>query len=177
MTDAQGRDARRCAKIEMRRRLTLIGAMLLHKGEVDGMICGTWGTTAHAPALHRPGDRQARRASTTYACMNGADPAGPPGVPGRHPRQLRPDAPSSWPRSRVMAAEEMLRFGLQAEGGAAVALQLRHAATSRRRVKMRAGAGAAARAGALARGRRRDARRRRARRASCAQQHDAATAR
>ncbi|WP_374669632.1 phosphate acyltransferase, partial [Ramlibacter sp.] len=33
------------AKIEMRRRLTLIGAMLLHKGDVDGMICGTWGTT------------------------------------------------------------------------------------------------------------------------------------
>jgi malate dehydrogenase (oxaloacetate-decarboxylating)(NADP+) len=33
------------AKIEMRRRLTLIGAMLLHKGEVDGLICGTWGTT------------------------------------------------------------------------------------------------------------------------------------
>jgi malate dehydrogenase (oxaloacetate-decarboxylating)(NADP+) len=29
----------------MRRRLTLIGAMLLHKGEVDGLICGTWGTT------------------------------------------------------------------------------------------------------------------------------------
>ncbi|HZF85117.1 MAG TPA: NADP-dependent malic enzyme, partial [Burkholderiaceae bacterium] len=35
------------AKIEMRRRLTLIGAMLLHKGEVDGLICGTWGTTAN----------------------------------------------------------------------------------------------------------------------------------
>jgi malate dehydrogenase (oxaloacetate-decarboxylating)(NADP+) len=34
------------AKIDMRRRLTLIGAMLLHKGDVDGMICGTWGTTA-----------------------------------------------------------------------------------------------------------------------------------
>ena len=33
------------AKIEMRRRLTLIAAMLLHKGEVDGMICGTWGST------------------------------------------------------------------------------------------------------------------------------------
>ena len=47
------------AKIEMRRRLTLIGAMLLHKGEVDGLICGTWGTTPHAPALHRPGHRQA----------------------------------------------------------------------------------------------------------------------
>jgi malate dehydrogenase (oxaloacetate-decarboxylating)(NADP+) len=34
------------AKIEMRRRLTLIGAMLLHKGEVDGLLCGTWSTTA-----------------------------------------------------------------------------------------------------------------------------------
>ena len=31
------------AKVEMRRRLTLIGAMLLHKGDVDGLICGTWG--------------------------------------------------------------------------------------------------------------------------------------
>jgi len=32
------------AKIEMRRRLTLIGAMMLHRGEADGMICGTFGT-------------------------------------------------------------------------------------------------------------------------------------
>ena len=31
------------AKIEMRRRLTLIGSMMLHKGEVDGLIVGTWG--------------------------------------------------------------------------------------------------------------------------------------
>ncbi|HET9651982.1 MAG TPA: NADP-dependent malic enzyme [Usitatibacter sp.] len=29
------------AKLEMRRRLTLIGAMLIHKGEADGMVCGT----------------------------------------------------------------------------------------------------------------------------------------
>ena len=35
------------AKIEMRRRLTLIGSMLLEKGYVDGMLCGTWGTTAN----------------------------------------------------------------------------------------------------------------------------------
>ncbi|MEN9467569.1 MAG: hypothetical protein RL081_1570 [Pseudomonadota bacterium] len=34
------------AKIEMRRRLSLIGAMMLHKGYVDGLICGTWGNTA-----------------------------------------------------------------------------------------------------------------------------------
>ncbi|MBL8511973.1 MAG: NADP-dependent malic enzyme [Betaproteobacteria bacterium] len=32
------------AKIEMRRRLTLIGAMMMHKGAADGMICGTFGT-------------------------------------------------------------------------------------------------------------------------------------
>jgi malate dehydrogenase (oxaloacetate-decarboxylating)(NADP+) len=32
------------AKIEMRRRHTLIGAMMMHKGEADGMICGTFGT-------------------------------------------------------------------------------------------------------------------------------------
>ena len=60
MTERKGVTAQ-IAKIEMRRRLTLIGAMMLHKGEVDGMICGTWGTTGAAPALHRPGDRQARR--------------------------------------------------------------------------------------------------------------------
>ena len=38
------------AKIEMRRRLTLIGAMLMHRNEADGMICGTFGT--HALHLH-----------------------------------------------------------------------------------------------------------------------------
>jgi malate dehydrogenase (oxaloacetate-decarboxylating)(NADP+) len=31
------------AKLEMRRRLTLIGAMLVYKGEAEGMICGTIG--------------------------------------------------------------------------------------------------------------------------------------
>jgi malate dehydrogenase (oxaloacetate-decarboxylating)(NADP+) len=38
------------AKIEMRRRNTLIGAMLMHRGEADGMLCGTFGT--HALHLH-----------------------------------------------------------------------------------------------------------------------------
>lgn len=32
------------AKIEMRRKLTLIGAMAVEKGDVDGLICGTWNT-------------------------------------------------------------------------------------------------------------------------------------
>jgi len=34
------------AQIEMRRRHTLIGAMMMHRGEADGMICGTFGTHA-----------------------------------------------------------------------------------------------------------------------------------
>ena len=32
------------AKIEMRRRQTLIGAMMIHKGDADAMVCGTFGT-------------------------------------------------------------------------------------------------------------------------------------
>ena len=58
------------AKIEMRRRLTLIGSMLLHKGEVHGMLCGTWGT----PAMHLKHIDQViglRPGAKTYACMNG----------------------------------------------------------------------------------------------------------
>jgi malate dehydrogenase (oxaloacetate-decarboxylating)(NADP+) len=38
------------AKIEMRRRLTLIGAMMMYKGAADGMVCGTFGT--HDLHLH-----------------------------------------------------------------------------------------------------------------------------
>ncbi|CAG7855799.1 partial malate dehydrogenase (oxaloacetate-decarboxylating)(NADP+), partial [biofilm metagenome] len=58
------------AKLEMRRRHTLIGAMLIHKGFADGMICGTFGTTAlHLHYIDlvlgkRPGVK-------VYAAMNG----------------------------------------------------------------------------------------------------------
>jgi malate dehydrogenase (oxaloacetate-decarboxylating)(NADP+) len=38
------------AQIEMRRRHTLIGAMMIHRGDADGMICGTFGT--HGLHLH-----------------------------------------------------------------------------------------------------------------------------
>jgi malate dehydrogenase (oxaloacetate-decarboxylating)(NADP+) len=52
------------AKIEMRRRATAIGAMMIHKGQADGMVCGTFGT--HGLHLHyvdqiigrRPGVKQ-----------------------------------------------------------------------------------------------------------------------
>ncbi len=57
------------AKIEMRRRLTLIGAMMMHKNEADGMICGTFGTLGpHLTYIdqvigHRVG-------ANVYAAMN-----------------------------------------------------------------------------------------------------------
>ena len=57
------------AKIEMRRRLTLIGAMMIHKGEAESMLCGTFGTHAlHLDYVdqvigRRPGIRH-------YAAMN-----------------------------------------------------------------------------------------------------------
>jgi malate dehydrogenase (oxaloacetate-decarboxylating)(NADP+) len=58
------------AKIEMRRRLSLIGAMLLHKDDVDGLICGTWGTNAtHLPYVDQVIGK--RPGVNTFACMNG----------------------------------------------------------------------------------------------------------
>jgi malate dehydrogenase (oxaloacetate-decarboxylating)(NADP+) len=57
------------AKIEMRRRLTLIGAMLIHRGEADGMICGTFGT--HALHLHYVEQVIGRRAGAkNFYAMN-----------------------------------------------------------------------------------------------------------
>jgi malate dehydrogenase (oxaloacetate-decarboxylating)(NADP+) len=58
------------AKLEMRRRHTLIGAMLIHKGYADGMICGTFGTTAqHLHYLDQVLGK--REGATVYAAMNG----------------------------------------------------------------------------------------------------------
>ncbi len=57
------------AKIEMRRRLTLIGAMMVHRGEADGMLCGTFGTHA----LHLTYVDQViglRKGARQYAAMN-----------------------------------------------------------------------------------------------------------
>ena len=57
------------AKIEMRRRLTLIGAMMIHKNDADGMICGTFGT--HGPHLTYIDQVIGRRAgANVYAAMN-----------------------------------------------------------------------------------------------------------
>jgi malate dehydrogenase (oxaloacetate-decarboxylating)(NADP+) len=57
------------AKIEMRRRLTLIGAMMIHKGDADGMICGTFGThRLHLPYIDQVIGR--RSGVGVYAAMN-----------------------------------------------------------------------------------------------------------
>jgi len=57
------------AKIEMRRRLTLIGAMMMHKGEADGMVCGTFGT--HDLHLHYVDQVIGRRKGiNNYYAMN-----------------------------------------------------------------------------------------------------------
>jgi len=98
------------AKIEMRRRLTLIGAMLIYKGEADGMLCGTFGT--HALHLQyvdqviglRPGVRH-------YAAMNAlilegrtvfiCDTYVTPDPDAEHVAEMT-----------VLAAEEIRRFGI-----------------------------------------------------------------
>ena len=52
------------AKIEMRRRHTLIGAMMMHRGDADGMLCGTFGT--HALHLHYVDQVIGRRTGVGY---------------------------------------------------------------------------------------------------------------
>ena len=109
MTERKGMTIQ-VAKIEMRRRLSLIGAMLLHKGDVDGLICGTWGNTAH----HLPYVDQVigkRPGVNTYAAMNALL------LPDRQlfivDTHVNYD-PTAEQIAEIttMAAEEMMRFGI-----------------------------------------------------------------
>ena len=99
------------AKIEMRRRLTLIGAMLLRKGDVDGLICGTWGTThIHLNYLDQVIGK--RSGVNTYACMNALL------LPDRQVFLVDTHVnydPSAEQLAEItaLAAEEMLRFGIK----------------------------------------------------------------
>ena len=118
MTERKG-VTQQLAKIEMRRRLTLIGSMLLHKGEVDGLICGTWGSTHnHLQYIDQVIGKRAGGSPRTeqdvriYACMNGLM------LPGRQvflvDTHVNHDPTAEQLcEITVMAAEEMLRFGLQ----------------------------------------------------------------
>jgi malate dehydrogenase (oxaloacetate-decarboxylating)(NADP+) len=84
----------------------LIGAMLLHKGDVDGLLCGTWSTTAaHLHYIDQVIGKQPGGSPSTqqdvpvYACMNGLV------LPGRQVFLVDthvnadPTAEDSWPRS------------------------------------------------------------------------------
>ena len=99
------------AKIEMRRRLSLIASMLLRKGDVDGMICGTWGNTAHhLEYLDQVIGK--REGVSTYACMNGLL------LPGRQVFLLDTHVnydPTAEQLAEItaMSAQEMMRFGIK----------------------------------------------------------------
>ena len=99
------------AKIEMRRRNTLIGAMMIYKGEADGMLCGTFGTYAlHLQFIDqviglRPGVKH-------YAAMNALM------LPDRTvficDTYVTPDpSAENIAEMTILAAEEVRRFGIQ----------------------------------------------------------------
>jgi malate dehydrogenase (oxaloacetate-decarboxylating)(NADP+) len=98
------------AKIEMRRRLTLITAMLLRRGDIDGMICGTWGNTAmHLDYLDQVIGK--REGANCYAAMNALM------LPGRQlflvDTHVNYDPTAQQlAEITVMAARKIMRFGL-----------------------------------------------------------------
>ncbi|MGH8690940.1 MAG: phosphate acyltransferase, partial [Burkholderiales bacterium] len=98
------------ARVEMRRRNTLIGAMLMHKGEADGMLCGTFGT--HAEHLRYIDQVIGLRSGARhYAAMNAVM------TPGRNIFicdtyvSEDPDA-EHVAEMTLLAAEEVRRFGI-----------------------------------------------------------------
>jgi len=98
------------AKIEMRRRNTLIGAMLIIKGEADAMLCGTFGT--HALHLRYVDQVIGLRPGVThYAAMNALM------LPKRMvficDTYVTPDPDAEHiAEMTILAAEEVRRFGL-----------------------------------------------------------------
>ncbi|MFC3682089.1 NADP-dependent malic enzyme [Hydrogenophaga luteola] len=98
------------AKIEMRRRLTLISSMLLRRGDVDGMICGTWGNTQlHLDYIDQVIGK--REGAICYAAMNALM------LPGRQvflvDTHINYD-PTAEQLAEItqMAARKMMRFGI-----------------------------------------------------------------
>ena len=98
------------ARLEMRRRNTLIGATMIHKGEADAMLCGTFGN--HAEHLHFIDQVIGLRAGVRhYAAMNALI------LPGRTVFICDtyvtedPDA-ENVAEMTLLAAEEIRRFGV-----------------------------------------------------------------
>jgi len=110
MTNRKGM-TQEMAKLEMRRRHTLIGAMMIHKGNADGMICGTYGTTnLH---LHYIDQVLGMRAgANVYAAMNFLImPDRQLALVDTHVNE-NPTA-EQLADITILAAEEMERFGIQ----------------------------------------------------------------
>ena len=98
------------AKIEMRRRLSLIGAMMVRRGDADAMICGTYGT--HDIHLHYIDQVLGlRKGAHEYAAMNGLM------LPGRLlflvDTHVNYDPTAEQiAEITLMAADELQRFGI-----------------------------------------------------------------
>lgn len=98
------------AKIEMRRRLSLIGAMLLRKGDVEGLICGTWGNNPmHLTYIDQVIGK--RPGAQCYAAMNALM------LPGRQVFLVDTHVnydPTAEQLAEIteMAARKMQRFGI-----------------------------------------------------------------
>ena len=98
------------AKIEMRRRLSLIGAMMVRKGDADAMICGTYGThDIHLRYIDQV--LGLRNGAHEYAAMNGLM------LPGR--LLFLVDTHVNYDPTTeqiagitLMAADELQRFGI-----------------------------------------------------------------
>ncbi|MGI4858128.1 MAG: NADP-dependent malic enzyme [Janthinobacterium lividum] len=99
------------AKLEMRRRPTLIGSMLVKKGEARGMICGTISTThRHLHFIDQVLGK--REGATVYGAMNALL------LPGRQiflvDTHVNYDpTPEQLAEITIMAAEEVRRFGIE----------------------------------------------------------------
>ncbi len=99
------------AKLEMRRRHTLIGSMMIHFGEADGMVCGTFGS--HGLHLHYVDQILGRQPGiNTYAAMNLLM------LPNRSvalvDTHVNPDPTAEQiAEITLMAADEMRRIGLE----------------------------------------------------------------
>ena len=145
LTAAQGRVAAVRARSRCAGGMTLIGAMMIHMGDADGMLCGTFGTHDMHRALHRPGDRAAPRRAKTYAAMNAVMlPTRTVFIADTYVN-VDPDAGAD---RRDHAARRRGDPPLRhhAEGRAAVALELRQRAAHPQAKKMQARAGADQRA-------------------------------
>jgi malate dehydrogenase (oxaloacetate-decarboxylating)(NADP+) len=99
------------AKVEMRRRTTLIGSMLVLKGEADGMICGTISTThRHLHFIDQVIGKQP--GCSVYAAMNCLV------LPNRQiflvDTHVNVDpTPEQLAEITLMAADEVRRFGIE----------------------------------------------------------------